>query len=566
MADKRSRTWYCGQCLTTFEGEIGLCPNLGCRSPRPSEGWGLVYDSSDIIDRHYRVIRRLATGGAGITYLAREIGSEGVEEGVELAVKVLYANRDHGSYLRRLSQEAQILQELAHPNIVEYRGFVHRTGHSPYLVTRFEKGGSLLDHVRRRGALSIREASLVCCQVLAALDRAHQVGVVHRDLKPENVLLEQIPEPGQIPDVRVADFGIAKVSGLFSDRLTRVGAFVGTPQFAAPEQFDGLPPSPATDIFAVGGLLYFCITRQPLLPFGDRMEPEEARDLLVSRLPPKIKKADEDPKLVLAIEEVLASAMADAPEARVSARAMERMLQAVAEGGEIIRPGPTMIPTDEGIKGLVIGLSQASAAGAGAAQESPAAGPLNVARVVPSGRAPGEPQAPQSPQASSSETPASSNLPAKASAPPKKKRGILRWGCTLLVLGLLCTGVLTTGVLAALGILNLPSIPGLPDLGASKGTLENPRVLTGHESDPDLKGETKAILAYSKQNTPSLARACNLQERLLVDFTIDGKGAVIAARPQVMSPVGICAQQQALKWTFPRTESDIVLIKLPINP
>ena len=79
-----------------------------------------------MLDRHYVIERALAVGGAGLTYLAREVGPAGEPAGPKLAIKVLYQQRDKGDFLRRLANEAQILQELAHSHIVECRGFVHR--------------------------------------------------------------------------------------------------------------------------------------------------------------------------------------------------------------------------------------------------------------------------------------------------------------------------------------------------------------------------------------------------------------------------------------------------------
>jgi len=229
---------YCPRCLTTFrEVDPAACPNLSCQLEAPEDGWGKVLDRGDLIDRHYVVGKVLAVGGAGLTYLAREVDSKGVPQPPELAVKVLYSARASGAYLRRLANEAQILQELAHDNIVQCHGFVHRVGHDPYLVTLFEHGGSLGQHVQRVGPLSVRAASGILRQVLLALDTAHQRGVVHRDLKPDNVLLSQQVDADVIPHVRVADFGIAKVVGGLASHITQRGSFVGTPEYAAPEQF-----------------------------------------------------------------------------------------------------------------------------------------------------------------------------------------------------------------------------------------------------------------------------------------------------------------------------------------
>lgn len=326
-----ARTRYCSRCLTTFPGDADRCPNLSCRALRPQTGWGELLDTGALIDRTYRVRERLAIGGAGATYLGRELGPDDTEEGPLLAIKVLYAQRDSGAYLRRLQTEAQILQGLNHPQIVECRGFVHRAGHSPYLVTRFMEGGSLLDHLRRVGALPPHVVAGIARQICWALDVAHRQGVIHRDLKPENVLLDKVVSRDTIPDVRVADFGIAKVFGGVGDRLTRVGAFVGTPQYAAPEQFEGTAPEPATDVYALGAVMLFCLTLRPAAEHIAELDPEDQRDHLVRNLPPKLPELPEPTRG--AFERVLAMAMAVDAGDRCDVAQLETALAQLGTGG-----------------------------------------------------------------------------------------------------------------------------------------------------------------------------------------------------------------------------------------
>jgi serine/threonine protein kinase len=282
MATRR----YCAQCLTTFPDDPPACPNLGCGAGRPASGWSPILGAGDLIDRHYKVDRPLAVGGAGITYLAREIDGHNLPTGPALAVKVLFEQRDSGPFLRRLNTEAQILQDLAHPNIVECRAFVHRMGHAPYLVTRFEAGGNLADHVKRVGPLPPAVATGILRQILLALDVAHARGVVHRDLKPHNVLLAEATPARLVPHVRVADFGIAKV-GAGGEGMTITGGFVGTPEYAAPEQFAGVPATAATDIFAAGGLLIFLLTGQTPFLYSQRHDIARTYSELLAQLPPK---------------------------------------------------------------------------------------------------------------------------------------------------------------------------------------------------------------------------------------------------------------------------------------
>ncbi|MFT7520008.1 MAG: serine/threonine protein kinase [Kiritimatiellia bacterium] len=280
-------THYCPRCLTTFYEEPAVCTNMSCAYHRPKSGWGELLHPGDILDRHYLIDKALAVGGAGLTYLARQLDDH--DEPIEppLAIKVLYAQRDKGNFLRRLSNEAQILQELDHDNIVECRGFVQRAGGAPYLVTLFEHGGSLDQHLQRHGPLDPNVAAGILRQILLALDTAHQRGIVHRDLKPENVLLREAVPRDEIPQVRVADFGIAKVAAI-GDKLTRQGAFIGTPEYAAPEQFEGLQPTPATDVFAAGALLWFLLAGVGPVDFSDRMDAMRCHQELLRATPPRL--------------------------------------------------------------------------------------------------------------------------------------------------------------------------------------------------------------------------------------------------------------------------------------
>ena len=311
---------YCPRCLTTFADAVDRCPNLGCRLAPPESGWGRILQTGETLDRNYAIDRVLAVGGAGLTYLARELNESGEPVWPNLAIKVLYSARARGSYLRRLATEAQILQELAHPNIVQCRGFVHRTGRDPYLVTLFEEGGSLTDHLGRHGPLAPAVSAEVIRQVLLALDTAHQKGVVHRDLKPDNVLLATEVNADQVPHIRVADFGIAKVSGGISSQATKHGHFVGTPEFAAPEQFEHQPPTAATDIFAAGGLLYFIVTGRPPVELSRRNDIDLSLDEVLEQIPPTLEpRAEWDPGIHALLQEVLTHTMAIDPEKRWTA-------------------------------------------------------------------------------------------------------------------------------------------------------------------------------------------------------------------------------------------------------
>jgi len=324
-------TFYCSHCLNTFQADAEACPNMGCGRSRPKDGWGQMFEPGDVIDRNYQVVERLAMGGAGVTYLVRALDDDGEASGPKIALKLLFTARDHGAYLRRLSTEAQILQELQHPNIVQYLGFVHRTGNSPYLLTQFEEGGSLLDHMRRVGTFGVRDAVSVGRQVCWALEKGHAQGIIHRDLKPENLLLESVTLPGEAPIIRVADFGIAKVSGSLASGLTRAGAFVGTPQYAAPEQFVGDPASDKADVYALGAVMVFMLTARPLVPDAHTLASEDVYTRLLDALPPRVQCEKDSPEDNRRINQILVRAMAVDPDERCSVGELDHMLAALLE-------------------------------------------------------------------------------------------------------------------------------------------------------------------------------------------------------------------------------------------
>ena len=337
---------YCARCLNTFSEDGTHCQNLACNAKKPAGGWPVVLGPGDFIDRHYRVERTLAVGGAGITYLASELDAKDEPAGPMLAVKVLFDQRDSGPFLRRLANEAQILQELAHEHIVECRGFVQRAGHPPYLVTRFERGGSLYDHVKEHNGVPPHIAAALVRQILLALDVAHQRGVVHRDLKPQNVFLRELVGRDELPHSLVADFGIAKIEGGLGEGITRVGGFVGTPEYAAPEQFLGQTPTPATDLWAAGVVLWFLLTGESPFRFTHRNDIGSSLDEMIRSLPLRFPEGLGTSAEMAPLQDVLDALLRENPEERWTAWQVLGHLRELI--GETAMPdrraGPTRAP------------------------------------------------------------------------------------------------------------------------------------------------------------------------------------------------------------------------------
>jgi len=207
-----------------------------------------------LFDGRYRIQRRLGKGGMARVYLAED---ESLDR--QVAIKILEdRHSDDPHFIERFQREARAAARLNHPNLVQIYDRAQVDGTS-YIVMEYVEGETLKDLIRREAPLDPRRAIGIAMQVLAALRVAHQAGVIHRDIKPQNILVQ--------PDgrVKVADFGIARAGG--SD-MTEAGSIVGTAQYLAPEQAQGLELGPPADLYAVGVVLYEMLTGR--VPFeGD---------------------------------------------------------------------------------------------------------------------------------------------------------------------------------------------------------------------------------------------------------------------------------------------------------
>ncbi|MEY3458913.1 MAG: hypothetical protein RL215_2070, partial [Planctomycetota bacterium] len=225
----------------------------------------------------FRLMSFLGQGGMGSVYLAVDERSGGVA-----AVKFLSADRRSAGYIAGLSGEARLLSRLQHPNVVQLLEF-NLDHEPPYLVLEFAASGSLR-RVLRRGSFSLRQSAALVHTVAMAVHAAHQAGVLHLDLKPENILMfsrsaQGHGSPGDtgegLPWVpKVADFGLCSslhqlaVAGEFRPRPA------GTLGWMAPELLSGESSrvGPATDVYAIGVILYELMTGLP--PFRGSSELE----------------------------------------------------------------------------------------------------------------------------------------------------------------------------------------------------------------------------------------------------------------------------------------------------
>jgi eukaryotic-like serine/threonine-protein kinase len=209
-----------------------------------------ILNSGTRVD-HYQVLRFIASGGMGEVYLARDL-----KLGRQVALKLVHAKLAHrAGWARRFYEEAKITATLNHPHIVtlysvgEYRG-------RPYAALEYLEGQALSEGLSRID-LSFDDRLSICQSITSGVAEAHRVGFVHRDLKPSNVILADDGRP------RVVDFGLATPidSDMAREELS------GTPPYMAPEQWSGDEITTATDVWAIGVIIFRALSAQ--MPFTE---------------------------------------------------------------------------------------------------------------------------------------------------------------------------------------------------------------------------------------------------------------------------------------------------------
>jgi len=205
----------------------------------------------EILGERYEVVSRLGAGAFGEVYRARDTVLER-----EVAIKRvrldMFAEPSQLEEVnRRFLREAQVASKLRHPNVVITHDIVSAPAMS-FIVMELVSGQTLAKLLQAKTRLSLAEALELLSQVAAALDYAHQNGIVHRDVKPANIMIEP---SGQ---VKVMDFGIAKLDS--GPNLTATGNIMGTPNYMSPEQARGEKVDGRSDLFSLACILYECLT------------------------------------------------------------------------------------------------------------------------------------------------------------------------------------------------------------------------------------------------------------------------------------------------------------------
>jgi serine/threonine-protein kinase len=225
------------------------------------------------IDGRYQILARIAAGGMGEVFRAHDPVLDR-----EVALKMLHVSlADDPTFIDRFRREARSAATLSHPNIVAVHDWGATQG-TYFMVMEFVRGVNLRAILMKHGALDPANAVSIVSDVLAALEHAHAQGIVHRDIKPENIMVRASDGA-----VKVADFGLARA---FADsRVSQApGTVTGTVQYLAPEQIEGMPADPRTDLYATGTVLYELLTGE--VPFTGETSMAIAWRHLRERVPP----------------------------------------------------------------------------------------------------------------------------------------------------------------------------------------------------------------------------------------------------------------------------------------
>lgn len=268
----------------------------------------------DLLADRYEILRNLGTGGMARVLLAKDLNLQR-----QVAIKVLREDLIEDPAFRvRFLQEARAAANMVHPNIVTVFDFGHDADRY-FIVMEYVEGTELKTLMRRQGPLPVDQAVDLMIQICAGVGYAHRAGLVHCDLKPQNILVT--------PDGRakITDFGIARaLAAIDADEHTDI--VWGSPQYFAPEQAAGEAPSPATDVYALGVILYEMLAGE--LPF-EAADPTLLAELHQAAPPPSLRARN--PAVPASVEQIVFKVLSKEPAARYrTADQLGRVLETFA--------------------------------------------------------------------------------------------------------------------------------------------------------------------------------------------------------------------------------------------
>lgn len=221
----------------------------------------LELSTGRIVAERYKVLEELGRGGMGVVYRVEQTALQR-----EMALKTLDGNDVKEITWQRFQQEAKASSMLDHPNLISVHDCGMIDGKHPYFVMDLVDGKTLAEVVHQKGCLSVEEALPIFIQVCFGLAYAHDLGIVHRDLKPSNIMISDRQTPGGAINVKIVDFGIAKLranEGSDKQGLTKTGEIFGSPLYMSPEQCLGVAVDHRSDIYSFGCVLFEALTGTP---------------------------------------------------------------------------------------------------------------------------------------------------------------------------------------------------------------------------------------------------------------------------------------------------------------
>src|SRR5712671_5824629 len=266
----------CPRCERCYEDEVLLCPDDQAKTKATLPG-------TTLLNKRYRLDKRLGRGAMGQVYLARDENLITRRVAVKTIRPDVLSDEDlqEGEAIARFEREARTAASIQHPNVIDVTDFGKSDEGVFFLVMEYVEGESLYQLLRREGTLTVQRAQAMLKQISAGVEAAHDEGILHRDLKPANVFIVQRKKKDgtiSVDDiVKVGDFGLAKIisqslGGAASGSGPASRGILGTPEYMAPEQMQsGAALDARADIYALGAMAYHMLGSKP--PFtGDIMQ------------------------------------------------------------------------------------------------------------------------------------------------------------------------------------------------------------------------------------------------------------------------------------------------------
>jgi serine/threonine-protein kinase len=293
-----------------------------------------------LLNGRYRLVAQQGSGGMAVIYKATDLAL-----GRTVAVKILRPSLTNDpEFLKRFRQEARNVANLSHPNIVTVHD-VGQHGNTHYIVMEYIDGEDLKRLIRASAPFTIDRALSIAIKICAGVGYAHRAGLVHADVKPQNVLVTESDQ------VKVTDFGIAQALTATKPREEERQRVVwGSPHYFSPEQAQGEPPSPASDVYAIGIVLFEMLTGR--LPFVGTDQQELAM-AHIRETPPNA--SDLNPNVPVHLDRILQKVMSKEPASRYrTADQLGRILISYRRQGQVttdqvpeVSNGETPIETPE---------------------------------------------------------------------------------------------------------------------------------------------------------------------------------------------------------------------------